>query len=200
MGDTIREVLKDKIPSDTSTQVDIFKMIDLNRGKFLDNGAVLDLGAGTGSSYDRLRKRWPNLNYVGLDIEGSPEVESRTRRDLRFEVYDGRTMPFSDEQFDVVFCKQVLEHVRHPDDVISEVVRVLKKDGVFIGSVSQLEPYHSHSIFNWTSFGIVQVFESHGLRVQQLRPGVDGRSEEHTSELQSLMRISYAVFCLKKKK
>src|SRR3546814_9909768 len=39
-----------------------------------------------------------------------------------------------------------------------------------------------------------------------LRGGVDvqtavgGRSEEHTSELQSLMRISYAVFCLKKKK
>src|SRR3546814_6250761 len=29
---------------------------------------------------------------------------------------------------------------------------------------------------------------------------VAGRSEEHTSELQSLMRISYAVFCLKKKK
>src|SRR3546814_2864336 len=28
---------------------------------------------------------------------------------------------------------------------------------------------------------------------------VPGRSEEHTSELQSLMRISYAVFCLKKK-
>src|SRR3546814_3097311 len=30
-------------------------------------------------------------------------------------------------------------------------------------------------------------------------PGAGGRSEEHTSELQSLMRISYAVFCLKKK-
>src|SRR3546814_4075533 len=30
--------------------------------------------------------------------------------------------------------------------------------------------------------------------------GVGVRSEEHTSELQSLMRISYAVFCLKKKK
>src|SRR3546814_3977329 len=30
--------------------------------------------------------------------------------------------------------------------------------------------------------------------------GVVARSEEHTSELQSLMRISYAVFCLKKKK
>src|SRR3546814_9201049 len=30
--------------------------------------------------------------------------------------------------------------------------------------------------------------------------GMGGRSEEHTSELQSLMRISYAVFCLTKKK
>src|SRR3546814_5462295 len=34
----------------------------------------------------------------------------------------------------------------------------------------------------------------------QLRQGQHFRSEEHTSELQSLMRISYAVFCLKKKK
>src|SRR3546814_1347732 len=33
-----------------------------------------------------------------------------------------------------------------------------------------------------------------------LRRVEDVRSEEHTSELQSLMRISYAVFCLKKKK
>src|SRR3546814_7313147 len=34
----------------------------------------------------------------------------------------------------------------------------------------------------------------------QVRRGSPRRSEEHTSELQSLMRISYAVFCLKKKK
>src|SRR3546814_945376 len=36
--------------------------------------------------------------------------------------------------------------------------------------------------------------------VPMLDPGRSKRSEEHTSELQSLMRISYAVFCLKKKK
>src|SRR3546814_6225174 len=34
---------------------------------------------------------------------------------------------------------------------------------------------------------------------QDVRVSVEDRSEEHTSELQSLMRISYAVFCLKKK-
>src|SRR3546814_1524817 len=36
--------------------------------------------------------------------------------------------------------------------------------------------------------------------VDALDVDAQGRSEEHTSELQSLMRISYAVFCLKKKK
>src|SRR3546814_6572847 len=38
------------------------------------------------------------------------------------------------------------------------------------------------------------------LLVDHLEVMLDLRSEEHTSELQSLMRISYAVFCLKKKK
>src|SRR3546814_4502351 len=40
----------------------------------------------------------------------------------------------------------------------------------------------------------------HRGHVQAYRDGLFGRSEEHTSELQSLMRISYAVFCLKTKK
>src|SRR3546814_8772560 len=43
----------------------------------------------------------------------------------------------------------------------------------------------------------------HLIPIRQRHPGharAGQRSEEHTSELQSLMRISYAVFCLKKKK
>src|SRR3546814_2176551 len=54
--------------------------------------------------------------------------------------------------------------------------------------------------------GGLQFFRcSFGGRAEARQRGVNapdhiGRSEEHTSELQSLMRISYAVFCLKKKK
>src|SRR3546814_9096137 len=43
----------------------------------------------------------------------------------------------------------------------------------------------------------------HGVQIRSSparRQPIIARSEEHTSELQSLMRISYAVFCLKKKK
>src|SRR3546814_5481643 len=52
--------------------------------------------------------------------------------------------------------------------------------------------------------GVVEARRELGLRAR-VHPGVErraapvDRSEEHTSELQSLMRISYAVFCLKKK-
>src|SRR3546814_5776852 len=46
--------------------------------------------------------------------------------------------------------------------------------------------------------GWVERSETH--RARRLIAGRTMRSEEHTSELQSLMRISYAVFCLKKKR
>src|SRR3546814_6653053 len=48
---------------------------------------------------------------------------------------------------------------------------------------------------------VLEVSIGHALIGEALYAGLDAtRSEEHTSELQSLMRISYAVFCLKKKK
>src|SRR3546814_1912639 len=46
---------------------------------------------------------------------------------------------------------------------------------------------------------LVEQSNDHGAALRVGKPGFC-RSEEHTSELQSLMRISYAVFCLKKKK
>src|SRR3546814_3607221 len=45
-----------------------------------------------------------------------------------------------------------------------------------------------------------RLVEAFGRAAVERRQAGLGRSEEHTSELQSLMRISYAVFCLKKKK
>src|SRR3546814_9483416 len=48
----------------------------------------------------------------------------------------------------------------------------------------------------WTGFNGASI----GLGIGHVLAGSMWRSEEHTSELQSLMRISYAVFCLKKKK
>src|SRR3546814_7785310 len=61
---------------------------------------------------------------------------------------------------------------------------------------------HTHqgdqAAFLLPNFGAAILAASNGSK-SSVRPSSE-RSEEHTSELQSLMRISYAVFCLKKKK
>src|SRR3546814_8280306 len=48
--------------------------------------------------------------------------------------------------------------------------------------------------------GIKNTLDGEGTVREALKDQASSRSKEHTSELQSLMRISYAVFCLKKKK
>jgi len=83
-------------------------------------------------------------------------------------------MPFEDSSFELVYCKQALEHVRHPEPLLAEVRRVLVPGGWFAGSTSQLEPYHSLSLWNYTPVGMVRLLDQAGLRAIELRPGIDG--------------------------
>lgn len=51
---------------------------------------------------------------------------------IRYNAGIGECLPFSDNSFDVVFCCDVLEHVRDLSKVISEISRVMKPGGIFI--------------------------------------------------------------------
>src|SRR3546814_10276877 len=62
-----------------------------------------------------------------------------------------------------------------------------------------VEPIKRDLQINDTQFGFLQGFAFAAFYAVAGLPLARIRSEEHTSELQSLMRISYAVFCLKKK-
>ena len=173
------ETLQAVIPQDPSqTARDWFYLRKLP--SILDDATspirLLDLGSGEGQSF-RIANEvlgTERLHWTGVDIGDSTEHLTRSESAPPVDVYDGVKLPYADCSFDVVWCKQVLEHVRHPDAVIAEVARVLRPGGFFIGSVSQLEPYHSRSIFNWTHYGIRTVLGDHGLKVTELTPGVDG--------------------------
>src|SRR3546814_6523040 len=83
--------------------------------------------------------------------------------------------------------------------------RALKKAGMTIGDIDAYEVNEAFAPvpLAWLQYlgGDHARLNQHGGAIALGHPlGASGRSEEHTSELQSLMRISYAVFCLKKKK
>jgi len=134
---------------------------------------ILDLGCGTGNSIDLFRKYGSEFNWKGLDISLSPEVSARTRKDCEFYTYDGVNIPFPNESFDLVYCHQVMEHVRYPERLLKEVCRVLVLGGSFVGSTSYLEPYHSYSLWNYTPYGWVTLINDAGMQVVELRPGID---------------------------
>src|SRR3546814_7932097 len=67
------------------------------------------------------------------------------------------------------------------------------------GDLVHLRQRHSHGVRERRQMRMRQAAVAILDQMQMLDQQVALRSEEHTSELQSLMRISYAVFCLKKK-
>lgn len=169
-------VFKPVLAEDHSKQVTAEHIAHAALNDLDESARILDLGCGEGDSQDFFKTANDRGLWFGVDIEDSSEVQSRTRQDGNFVTFDGINLPFQDASFDLVFSRQVLEHVRHPDQLLSEVARVLKPGGLFVGTVSYLEPYHSRSIFNFTPYGIMRVFGEAGLEMLNIRPGIDGIS------------------------
>jgi SAM-dependent methyltransferase len=173
-GRELAALLDEIIPTDHARQMIAETYIGADVGR--PSGRtwrVLDVGCGPGFSVDVFRMRDPQVDWIGLDLPDSPEVRTRTRTDARFETFDGVTIPFEDERFDLVYCKQVLEHVRRPVPLLAEIGRVLAPNGLLAGSTSQLEPFHSLSLWNYTPFGLAELIGDAGLELIEVRPGVD---------------------------
>ena len=173
IGDDLRGLLGGRVPADHSRQ----SLAPRVAARALAGGgarpAVLDLGCGAGDSVDLFRRLVPEGTWVGVDVEDSAEVRSRTRSDADFRSFDGERLPFDDAGFDLVYCAQVLEHVPRPAPLVAEAARVLRPGGYLAGSTSQLEPFHSRSTFGYTPYGLTLLLEEAGLEVVELRPSID---------------------------
>ena len=94
---------------------------------------ALDVGCGGGFLSEDLAKS--GLRVTGIDpSEGSLRAATAHAREsglrIEYRAGSGEGLPFADGSFDMVFCCDVLEHVRDVDAVIREMARVLKKGGL----------------------------------------------------------------------
>lgn len=142
-------------------------------GRFPGTIKVLDLGCGEGHSIKFFESIPNEIEWHGVDIEDSPEVRQRNLERSEIQTFDGINLPYANNYFDLIYCNQVLEHVRFPDPLIADALRVLRPGGQFIGSVSYLEPHHSYSIFNFTPYALARIFTDAGYELKEIRPGFD---------------------------
>ena len=166
------DALKPLVPDDRAGQVPLdFLLRDLE----LESGrpVVLDLGCGAGESRGLFKGINPEIVWLGLDLPSSPEVNARTRQVDDLVSFDGVRLPLRNASVDVVYCHQVMEHVEQPVELLREMYRILKPSGVFVGSTSYLEPFHSLSVCNFTPYGFCVSLRLAGLRPVELRPGID---------------------------
>lgn len=118
----------------------------------------------------------------------------RIRDELNFLTYDGVDLPLSHDSVDIIYSHQVFEHVRHPQELILEVFRVLKEDGYLVGSRSQLEPFHSRSLWNFTPYGYVTLLKSAGFSEFFVKPGIDGLTLIIRSLVRNSLSRMFSIF------
>jgi SAM-dependent methyltransferase len=108
---------------------------------------VLDLGCGPKDQ--KLPVEFLGHSYVGVDYD-SVQAD---------QLADGHALPFQTESMDCVLSFAVLEHLHNPFIAISEVNRVLRPGRIYVGTVSQGEPFH-HSYFHRTAWALLSLFAS----------------------------------------
>lgn len=128
--------------------------------------SVLDIGAGTGRTLLYLKNRFPDLKVLGIEPVAALREEGYKKGLLESELIDGdgNNLSLKDGSYDLVCEYGVLHHVRFPEKVVNEMLRVASI-GIFIsdsnnfgqgGVVSRLFKQTLNFFRLWNAFNFIR--------------------------------------------
>ncbi|MGI8469850.1 MAG: glycosyltransferase [Pyrinomonadaceae bacterium] len=99
---------------------------------YVEKKSVLDIACGTGYGIELLKGKAQSVTGVDIDFEAASQARKECDEKSFVLIGDGTNLPFADRSFDVVTSFETLEHLRDRGKFVSELKRVLRKDGVLI--------------------------------------------------------------------
>ena len=178
-GQGVRKLtLKDQAPDcEIYINQPIYDLKEICRNK-----KVVDIGCG----YGRNRKIVESVGgeWIGVEpFEGGAHTV----------VGDAENLPFEDNTFDVAIMDAVLEHIPDVGKAFSEVARVLKPGGLFIGYVAFMECFHEIS-YSHLSFKALEHYSSiNGMKLEKISGGSAFGIDYHLKVL--LYPLPFNRFC-----
>jgi len=95
---------------------------------------LLDVGCGDGSLIKKIENVSPKIKSFGIDINKNVVKLNKSFNKKIFSRQDLRSLSFKNNNFDVVVCLDVLEHIKDLENALIEIKRVLKKNCYLITS------------------------------------------------------------------
>lgn len=175
------------------------------------NGSMLELGIGNGNFISSLKNKFRVL--YGADIINENLINTKKRGINKLTKCDlNIKLPFKDKSFDTIIALEVIEHIFEYKHALSEINRILRKDGLFIISVPNCTywKYQAHLIFKQEIPVEFIGTEGHVVRysLKQWRNILEKHFKTKTYTTEKIAKLiplphnitaRYAFFCCRKK-
>lgn len=108
-----------------------------------NNATFLDLGCDDGEVTKKISQKLRAKKIYGVDIEPLKLKLAMGRGIIAVKADLNKRLPFKNNTFDVIHSNQVIEHLYNTDMFVSEIYRILKKDGYAVISTENLSSWHN---------------------------------------------------------
>ena len=121
----------------------------IDKHNIISKKVILNIGA-SGEIEKFLKSKKIKIYELDIDKNKKPDI-----------IGDLTSLPIRSSSCDVVFCLEILEHVKNPFNAVKELKRVLKINGIIIGSTPFIFPIHTppHDYFRYTKYGLRELFK-----------------------------------------
>ena len=92
----------------------------------------VDIGCGDGSITKELAKLFKFGESICVDVENWFNTYKNKDKNVELIITNGHRINIESDSVDVILCNHVLHHMTHLDDMVREIVRIMKKNGVLI--------------------------------------------------------------------